>query len=387
MRNAGEANSRPSTMILNVDDHEPARYARSRLLTKAGYTVREAATGNEALELSLALRPKLVILDVNLPDVSGLEVCRRIKTNPLTATTPVLHLSASAITSADRIGGLDNGADTYLIEPVDSDVLLATIRALLRMRKAEEELQKSNDALQATNAALVRSNQDLERFAHVVSHDLQEPLRTVSNFASLLDRRYRGRLDHDADTFLDYIRRGTAGMSSLIEKLLIYAQVGQEAENTSNRVDMEEVFALTIGNLQQAISESGALITHDPLPDVRGNQTQLVQLFQNLIANGLKFRRPEKPPRIHVTAEKDSATDTMFSVSDNGIGIAPEHHQEIFAEFSRLQASEVRGTGIGLATCQRIVERHGGRIWVESEGLGMGSTFRFLLPSFTEPRP
>ena len=368
-------------MILNVDDHEAARYARSRLLTNAGYTVQEAATGSEALELSVSLRPRLVILDVNLPDVSGLEVCRRIKTNPLTASTPVLHLSASAISPAEHVGGLDNGADTYLIEPVDADVLLASIRALLRMRRAEDELHASNEALQTANAALLRSNQDLERFAHVVSHDLQEPLRTVSSFTSLLDRRYRGRLDKEADIFLEHIRRGTQAMSSLIEKLLIYAQVGQETDTTWDKVEMEDAFAWAIQNLKEAISESGGSVTHDPLPSVRGDQTQLNQLFQNLIANGLKFSRPETAPHVHVTAGKQSTGTVMFSVSDNGIGIPPEYHQRIFSEFARLHGKEIRGTGIGLATCQRIVERHRGQIWVESAGAGQGATFRFLLPS------
>ncbi len=368
----------PAPIILNVDDHEPARYARSRLLTKAGYTVKEAGTGTEALELSVAIRPTLVILDVNLPDVSGLEVCRRIKTHPLTANTPVLHLSASATTVADRVDGLDSGADSYLIEPVDSDVLLATIRALLRMRKAEEELYKSNEALRAANAALVRSNEDLQRFAHVVGHDLQEPLRTVSSFASLLDLRYRGRVDGDADKFLDFILAGTEGMSTLIEKLLIYAQVGQE--NTWEQIEMDEVLYDATNNLQQAISESGGLVMHEPLPHVRGDRTHLVQLLQNLISNGLKFRRPEEPPQVHITAETQ-ADGIIFSVSDNGIGIPPEYQQRIFAEFSRLHGKEVPGTGIGLATCQRIIERHGGRIWVESAGTGKGATFRFVLPS------
>jgi signal transduction histidine kinase len=369
------------SMILNVDDHEAARYVRSRLLTKAGYTVQEAATGTEALELSTALRPRLVILDVNLPDISGLEVCRRIKTNPLTASTPVLHLSASAITSADHVGGLDNGADTYLIEPVDADVLLATIRALLRMRKAEEELHQSNEALQSANAALVRSNEDLQRFAHVVSHDLQEPLRTVSSFSSLLDRRYRGQLDNEADTFLKYIQRGTEEMSSLIEKLLVYAQVGQQREDTEDRVEMEEAFAWAMDNLKEAISEAGGSVTHDPLPAVRGDETQLAQLFQNLIGNALKFRRLEEPVHIHASARNGSDSTVIFSISDNGIGIPPEYHQRIFTEFSRLHGKEIRGSGIGLATCQRIVERHGGRIWVESAGAGKGATFRFVLPS------
>jgi light-regulated signal transduction histidine kinase (bacteriophytochrome) len=276
---------------------------------------------------------------------------------------------------------LDNGADTYLIEPVDADVLLATIRALLRMRKAEEELHQSNEALQSANAALVRSNEDLQRFAHVVSHDLQEPLRTVSSFSSLLDRRYRGQLDNEADTFLKYIQRGTEEMSSLIEKLLVYAQVGQQREDTEDRVEMEEAFAWAMDNLKEAISEAGGSVTHDPLPAVRGDETQLAQLFQNLIGNALKFRRLEEPVHIHASARNGSDSTVIFSISDNGIGIPPEYHQRIFTEFSRLHGKEIRGSGIGLATCQRIVERHGGRIWVESAGAGKGATFRFVLPS------
>jgi two-component system, sensor histidine kinase and response regulator len=370
----------PAT-ILNVDDNEAGRYARNRLLVKAGYTVRDAGTGTEALELLFSVRPTLAILDVNLPDISGLEVCRRIKTDPLTARTPVLQLSASAITAADCVGGLDNGADTYLTEPVDSGVLLATIRALLRMRDAEEELHKANEALSAANAALVRSNNDLERFAHIVSHDLQAPLTTVSSFASLLDLRYRGKLDRQAGTFLDHIRNGTERMSSLVERLLIYAQAGGGHEDIRDHVEMQQVLAWAVSNLEQAISASGASVTHDLLPSVRGDQTLLAQLLQNLISNGLKYRRAEEPARVHVTAEEQPHNTVLFSVSDNGIGISPEYHKQIFEEFSRLHGQEVGGTGIGLATCQRIVEHHGGRIWVESAGPGNGATFRFLLPS------
>ncbi len=224
-------------------------------------------------------------------------------------------------------------------------------------------------------------NNDLERFAHVVSHDLQAPLTTVSSFASLLDLRYRGKLDRQADTFLDHIRDGTERMSSLIERLLIYAQARGGHEDIRDHVEMEQVLAWAVSNLEQAISASGALVTHDPLPSVRGDQTLLAQLLQNLISNGLKYRRAEEPARVHVTAEQQSDKTVLFSVCDNGIGISPEYHKQIFAEFSRLHGHEVGGTGIGLATCQRIVEHHGGRIWVESAGPGNGATFRFLLPS------
>jgi two-component system, sensor histidine kinase and response regulator len=367
-------------MILNVDDHEPGRYARSRLLKQAGYEVAEAATGSLALELAASLRPPLVLLDVNLPDMSGLEVCRRIKSDPQLSSTLVLQVSASAITVDDRVDGLNNGADGYLIEPVDPEVLLATVRALLRMRKAEADLAEANKALQVANDLLVRRNEDLQRFAYAASHDLQEPLRTISNFTGLLDKRYRGQLDAGADQILTYIQQGTSRMSTLIHGLLIYEQVGQESGAEWTDVDLSQVLAWTLKDLEQSITESGATVTCDPLPTVRGHAILLSQLFQNLIHNGLKYRKPEEPARIHVSARNKAKNMIEVAVSDNGVGIPHEYHQMIFAPFQRLHGGESPGFGIGLATCQRIVERHGGRIWAESAGVGAGSTFCFSLP-------
>ncbi len=367
-------------MILNVDDHEAGRYARSRLLKQAGYEVAEAGTGNLALELAASLRPPLMLLDVNLPDISGLEVCRRIKSDPQLSSTLILQISASAVTSGDRVGGLDNGADGYLIEPVDSEVLLATVRALLRMRKAEADLAEVNKALQVANDLLVRRNEDLQRFAYAASHDLQEPLRTISNFTGLLDKRYRGRLDAGADQILTYIQQGASRMSTLIHGLLIYEQAGHDGGAEWTAVDLSQILAWTLKDLEQSISESGATVTYDPLPTVRGHAVLLSQLFQNLIHNGLKYRKPEEAARIHVTGNK-TQNATEVAVSDNGVGIPSEYHQMIFAPFQRLHGGGSPGFGIGLATCQRIVERHGGRIWVESAGLGAGSTFFVSLPA------
>jgi two-component system, sensor histidine kinase and response regulator len=366
-------------MILNVDDHEPGRYARSRLLKQAGYEVVEAATGNVALELVASLRPPLVLLDVNLPDISGLEVCRRIKSDPNSGSTLVLQVSASATTAGDRVDGLDNGADGYLIEPVDSEVLLATVRALLRMRKAEADLAEANRALRVANDLLIGRNEDLQRFAYAASHDLQEPLRTISTFTGLLEKRYRGRLDDGADQILTYIQQGASRMSALIQGLLIYEQAGQEsAEWTA--VDLSEVLRWTLKDLEQSITENGATVTSGPLPKVRGHAGLLSQLFQNLIHNGLKYQKANEPARIHVTARNKTMNTVEIAVEDNGVGIPHEYHRMIFAPFQRLHGGESPGFGIGLATCQRIVERHGGRIWVESSGFGGGSTFCFSLP-------
>jgi signal transduction histidine kinase len=367
-------------MILNVDDHEAGRYVKSRLLRQAGFEVAEAATGGQALELVASLRPWLVVLDVNLPDMSGLTVCRLIKTDKDLSTTPVLQISAAAISPQDRAGGLDNGADAYLVEPVDAVVLVATVRALLRMRKAEFDLEKANGALQAANAMLTRSNEDLQRFSYAASHDLREPLRTISCFAGLLEKKYRGRFDADADKMLASIQRGAARMNSLIEGLLIYAQAGESTREDWGNVDLARLLAGTLSSLEQSVKEARAVVEFEPLPTVTGNELLLSQLFQNLIHNALKYPAAEEPAHIRVSFQMAARNMVEIAIADKGLGIPPEHQRMIFAPFHRLHGSGVAGFGIGLATCQRIVEGHGGKIWVESEGVRKGSTFRFLLP-------
>src|SRR5688572_1693324 len=172
-----------ASLILNVDDFEPGRYARTRTLQQAGFKVLEAATGNQALTMIREHRPDVVLLDINLPDMSGMDVCRRIKADPNLASTMIVHVSATAVTNADWVEALDTGADGYLMEPVDGPVLIATVRSHLRLASSER-------ALAAANLELTRSNEDLARFAYIVSHDLQEPLRTVNNFSQLICRRY-----------------------------------------------------------------------------------------------------------------------------------------------------------------------------------------------------
>ncbi|HEX7363501.1 MAG TPA: response regulator, partial [Bryobacteraceae bacterium] len=180
-------------VIINVDDNEPSRYVRSRILVHAGFTVHEAATGAEAVRL-IEQKPDLVLLDVHLPDVNGIELCRRIKAAPENASVIVLQISASATTAPHAVSALESGADGYLTEPVDPDVLVATVRSLLRLRKAERELLAANERLQVLNRELRRSNEDLQQFAFAASHDLQEPLRSITSFASLLERAAREKL-------------------------------------------------------------------------------------------------------------------------------------------------------------------------------------------------
>ena len=239
------------------------------------------------------------------------------------------------------------------------------------MKQAEEEIRGYAETLK-------RSNEELEQFAYVASHDLQEPLRAVSSFSQLLAKRYQGKLDTDADEFISFIVNGAKRMQTLINDLLAFSRLGTRGQPFAP-VAGEEVLQTALVNLDAACTESGALITHDPLPMLLGDSTQLTQLFQNLLSNAMKFRRPKQVPQIHISATPGDGF-WQLSVRDNGIGIDPRYFERIFILFQRLHERDTYpGTGIGLAICKKIVERHGGRLWVDS-GPETGSCFHFTIP-------
>ena len=259
--------------------------------------------------------------------------------------------------------------------PDDTLIALESVAGLLsqglQRRYAEAELGRRAEDL-------ARSNQELEQFAYVASHDLQEPLRMVASYTQLLGRRYKDRLDDDAREFIGYAVEGVTRMQRLINDLLTYSRAGRNVVATN--IDCEAVLGRVRVNLQGALEESRGILLHRALPKVRGDEGQLVQLFQNLIGNALKFRRPGALPVVEVDGLRDGA-ECLFTVKDNGIGIEGGYFDRIFVIFQRLHAREAYpGTGIGLSICKKIVERHGGRIWVESEP-GRGSTFKFTLPA------
>ncbi|MGP8022850.1 MAG: sensor histidine kinase, partial [Methanobacterium sp.] len=239
------------------------------------------------------------------------------------------------------------------------------------------ERKQADEELKSTMIELKRSNQELKQFAYVASHDLQEPLRMVSSFTQLLERKYKNELDEEALEYINYAVDGAKRMQLLINDLLAYSRVNTKGGKLED-VDLEKVLDEVLFNLEILIEENQAVITRDPLPKICADHRQIVQLFQNLITNGLKYRSDETP-QIIISAQKENKY-WLFSIADNGIGMDPQYRERIFQIFSRLHThDEYEGTGIGLAIAKRIIVRHGGRIWVESE-LGEGSIFYFTIP-------
>jgi len=255
--------------------------------------------------------------------------------------------------------------------------VVLVFRDISAREAADQALERSMAELRASNEALSRANEDLAQFAFAASHDLQEPLRMITSYSQLLLKGYRGQPDAEAATCIEFITDGTQRMRELLADLLAYAQLGASRGNTGT-VDLDLVLRKTLENCTTAIAENHAEVTSDPLPEVEGNEAEFIQVFQNLITNALKYRS-EQPPRIHVSAAAENGV-WRLGVADNGIGIAPEYQQQIFGLFKRLHGRKVPGTGIGLAICQRVVERNGGRIWVESRE-GEGATLYFTLPA------
>jgi signal transduction histidine kinase/PAS domain-containing protein len=378
--------------VLLADDNADMRAYVYRLLAPH-FDVEAVADGQEALDRALNHPPDLILSDIMMPGLDGFALLKNLRTEPATSTLPVILLSARA-GEESRVEGIEAGADDYLVKPFTARELLARVTTHLEMSRLRRQAAERERALRrdaeaareratAAMEALRRANSDLEQFAFSASHDLQEPLRMVATFSQLLQMKYAGKLDEQADTIIQHCVEGATRMGRMIRDLLEYTRVASISDAQPERMALEDALEGALDNLRTAILESGAVLTHDPLPILRAEPVHLQQIFQNLVSNAIKYRG-HKPPCIHIGAVRHNG-GWEFTVRDNGIGIDERYQEQVFGLFKRLHSgSRYSGTGLGLAICKKLVERYHGRIWVES-ALGEGSTFFFTLPDSELP--
>jgi signal transduction histidine kinase len=361
--------------VLLVEDELADAELILRALRQAGFEVIEdiAQAAKAFTELVRKNSYDVILADYKLPHWNGMESVELLRREQL--DIPVILVSG-ALGELTAVECIKQGAADYVLKDQ-----LARLPGSVRRAMREKELRQENKQGQED---LARSNQDLELFAYVASHDLQEPLRMVATYTQLLAERYRGKLDADADKYIHYAVDGALRMQKLVQDLLTFSRVGRQ-QLFLQSTDCNMVLQTVLTNLEAALQESHAVVEHAQLPVVTADGSQLVQVLQNLIGNAIKFRGSEAPlVRVSVVAQ---IKEWIFSVADNGIGIAAEYAEDVFVIFRRLHTrTEYAGNGIGLSICKKIIEQHGGRIWFESEP-GHGSTFRFTLPTKGNAKP
>jgi signal transduction histidine kinase len=356
--------------LLLVDDQEANLSALEAVLEPFGEHLVKARSGREALERLLQTDFAVVLLDVQMPGMSGFDIAALVRARDRTRHTPILFLTAISQTDADVRRGYELGAVDYVFKPIAPEILRAKVAVFVELhrRRRQETLAREE---------LARSNRDLEEFAHVVAHDLQAPLRGVTSHLESL-AKHEGSLEDRDRRHLDAAVADAERMKQQIRDLLAYARA-RNREAVPEPTDAAAVLREVLGRLRVPLEETHAQVTHGPLPVLLVDPTELAQVLQNLVENAVKFHGAAAP-RVHVSAER-TGEHWRFSVADNGIGIAAKDSERIFGVFQRLHTrEEFPGTGIGLALCRRLVEHRGGRIWVESKN-GAGSTFHFTLPA------
>jgi signal transduction histidine kinase len=384
-----ESTARPA--VLMVDDRPDNLLALEAILQPMGLRLVRANSGEEALKRLLHEDFAVILLDVQMPGMDGFETAAHVKQRERTRDIPIIFLTAISREVQHQLRGYDAGAVDYLAKPFEPEVLRAKVAVFvdlwaknqLLQRQSEllarrlEERDRAQEALARQAVELERSNAELEQFAHVVSHDLQEPLHTLSGFLELLAEEHLGSLDGDGRMYVERAMAGTERMRQLVRDLLAYARVNTREEPFED-VAMGEIVDNALADLHDRLDEVGYAVTVGELPVVRGDRFQLAQLVTNLTENALKFRG-DRPGVLTISANHQD-DDWLFAFRDNGIGVDSRYAIHVFTIFQRLHGrDEVAGTGVGLAICKKIVERHQGRIWLESEP-GQGSTVFFTIP-------
>jgi signal transduction histidine kinase len=371
---AREPEEKTKLRALVVEDNSADAELVLRELRRGGFEVtsEEVQTAEQFRRHIRKNVPQVVLADYNLGQWRGMETLEIMREEGVEAP---LILVSGALGDVTAVECIKQGATDYVLKGTLAR-LPSTVRRALQEKRLTEERKQAVTALAKKAEALEISNQELEQFAYVASHDLQEPLRMVASYTQLLAERYKGQLDEQAEKYIGYAVEGATRMQALIRDLLAFSRAGRpgtEMENT----DCNLVVEGALKNLQAAVHESGAMVTHGELPTVWGNAAQLQQLFQNLIGNAIKFRRAEAP-LVQIAVEQ-RGYEWWFTLRDNGIGIAAEYASEVFIIFKRLHTrTEYTGNGIGLSICKKIVELHGGKIWLEAHE-GPGTTFKFTL--------
>jgi signal transduction histidine kinase len=377
------SDTRHGSLILNVNDSEGARYMVTLMLQKAGFNVIEAATGMAALEKIERRKPDLVVLDLKLPDVNGLEICRRIRENPETASTKVLHTSATYVSLDNKIQSLEGGADAYLAQPFESQELIATVHSLLRLKQAEHELRLDAELLREADR---RKNE----FLSMLAHELRNPLAAISASLPLIARR--DPLDDVERRAREVLSRQAGNLGRLIDDLLDVARVTQGKIDVRWEVlSLSDLLRRVVDNARQTRThqrnqELEVVLPAEPVY-VRGDNTRLEQIFTNLLDNASKYTDPGGRIRVELAPMHDLAGDVArVTVKDDGIGMSAETLPSIFGLFSQADVPIARsrgGLGIGLTLVRTLVELHGGKVNARSEGLGEGSEFEVVLPTLS----
>jgi signal transduction histidine kinase len=363
--------------VLLVDDRPENLVALEAVLAPLNVTLLQASSGDDALRHLLTTDVSVILLDVQMPDIDGFETAARIKERERTRNTPIIFLTAISSQHEHVLRGYSTGAVDYLAKPIDPDILRAKVSAFVELDAKTRELERQGEALEATTRELERVNGELEQFAYVASHDLQEPLRLVCGYLELLSAPEAAALGPEE---AEYVRRAMAAaerMSLLIRDLLALSTAGSRPP-PSGTADLAKALATALENLAVALTEAGASVQSDPLPDAQGDTDELVRVFQNLVGNAVKFAG-DHPPTVRVWAERRTG-EWEVCVADDGVGMRSEDTERAFGMFERLDRDRSAGTGLGLALCRKIVERHGGRIWLTS-GLGQGTTVHFTVPA------
>ena len=357
--------------ILIVDDRKENLLATEKVLRHLDAGIFKASSGNEALSLMLRHRFALVLLDVQMPEMDGFEVAMLMQQQESMRGTPIIFITAISKEEKYATQAAEIGAVDYIFKPINPDILRSKVKVYLDLYNQRQQILKLFDGL-------VKSNEELERFAYVCSHDMQEPVRMMNSYSELLAERCEGVLDEKGQRYLRYITENAQRMQKMIADILNFSRVGRE-EVVMERVDTGDIVREVVAEFESIIAARKAKVACSTLPVVKASPTLLRILYQNLIGNALKFNDGTRIPELHIAAVlKDDVW--QFSVRDNGIGIDPNFYDRVFTIFQRIhRREEYPGTGIGLSTCQKFIRLCGGDIFFESV-LGQGTTFYFTLP-------